>query len=155
MKVKAQLSNKYLKDFNMKKCVNIVNDFFDEYNFINAMIESNIFLLKNDNPEIKIRNYTNSSELAIITKKEELLSYMESINKKINELKESLTDEELQIFEYSIKLRMFDSEIQDIMLKSNNTYYMIKKSCYIKVILKFNLISSLNELLENKKGINL
>ena len=51
-----------------------------------------------------------------------------------------LTDDELKIYKYSILLREQDKQIKDRICKTDKTYYPIKKSCYVKVALRFSLV---------------
>lgn len=64
---------------------------------------------------------------------------------KIKYLKLSLTDDELKIFHYGIEERETDKELMDRISKSYKTFLIIKKSCYIKVALRFSLVRNMEK----------
>ena len=72
--------------------------------------------------------------------KEDVEIYLNQFDKKLEHVKERFTDEELTIFKYSVLARASDKEMRDRICKTDKTYYPIKKSCYVKLALSFDLI---------------
>ena len=50
------------------------------------------------------------------------------------------TPEEMKIYNHSVIGREQDKQIRDRICKTDRTYYPIKKSCYVKIALRFGLV---------------
>lgn len=154
--MKALLSQKYLLDFDMKILIREVNELFDNYNFICELVDRNeIIDNKNSLKEFNSNNFANSIQNKTIEKIESYISYIQKFNRKLEHLKTTLTEDELTIFKYSIEERESDKIICDRICKTYKTYYNIKKSCFVKVALKFNLsVDAVNSTLERTFQLN-
>ena len=74
-----------------------------------------------------------------------VVKYVNDFDAKIKYLKLNLTDDELTIFRYGIEERETDKELMDRIRKSYKTYLIIKKSCYIKIALRFSLVKNMDK----------
>ena len=63
-----------------------------------------------------------------------------------------MTNDEKIIYEYSIEKKETDSVVQSIIKKYGKTYYHIKKSCYLKIYLYFNLDDENSYFVKYMKG---
>ncbi len=138
--MKALISKKYLNYFDMRLLTKEVHDLFDEYNFINELLNNNM-IEKNQSPiHLTISSTSNSSsELNKLLKIEKYEKYIKYFESNLNYLKSNMTDDELLIYKYCIEEREIDRIVSDRICKSGKTYYKIKKSCYAKIAMKFNL----------------
>lgn len=138
--MKVLLNNKYLEEFDTKLLTKEVYNLFDDYNFINELVASNTIEENKNYLEIKkISKGNYSEELKKVTKIENYIIYLQEFNKKLEALKKSFTEEELIIFTYGVEERECDKELCDRICKSYKTYINIKKSCFVKIALRFNL----------------
>lgn len=147
--MKALISKKYLDYFDMKVLSKEVCNLFDDYNFMYSLVKEHMFERTNFTSTSKSKINTSNEELKSILKNESYINYLKEFEKKIENLKTTFTDDELVVFHYSIEDRETDKEICERIKKTYKTYFIIKKSCYIKVALKFNLLSdTIEETLE-------
>lgn len=145
--MRALLSKRYLEYFDMKVLTKEVEDLFDNYNFISELADKNMIESKKD--EIPLKKGIYSVEMKRVVKIENYINYIKEFDKKLESLKSSFTDEELTIFKYGIEERESDKEICDRICKTYKTYYTIKKSCFVKIALRFNLsVEAVNSTLE-------
>ena len=147
--MKALISKKYLDSFDMKELSKAVFELFDDYNFICSLVKAHMIENSNNINNSKNKFNSSSEELKSVLKRESYVKYLNEFDRKIEDLKSSFTDDELKVFQYSIEDRETDKELCDRILKTYKTYFAIKKSCYVKVALKFNLLSeTVDETLE-------
>ena len=142
----ALLAKKYIKNFNMKQINKEVTDLFDKYNLKKQLADQYLDEafkreLKGEEGACSIRRHSNPTAKSAASR-EKLLEYIDNFDTKIKFLKSNLTDDELIIFHYGIEEKETDTEIMDRVCKSYKTYLIIKKSCYIKVALRFNLVKN-------------
>lgn len=147
--MKALLSKDYLIDFDMKLLQKEIYDLFDNFNFVCELVDQNCIEKKEKNYySFKNRKLTNSEAYKLI-KIDEYKKYIDIFNKKLEYLKSTFTQDELIIFKYGIEEREPDKVICDRICKTYKTYYLIKKSCFVKIALRFNLsIDAVNSTLE-------
>lgn len=144
--MKALISRKYLDSYDMRQLTRAVHELFDDYNFIRSLIKERLIERPiNSNP---VKNHYNNynEELKAITKRETYINYLKEFDKKMEYLKSTLTEDELKILEYCIENRESDKEVCDRVAKSYKSYFIIKKSCYVKIALKFNLLSDMGDI---------
>lgn len=139
--MKALISKKYLDNFDMKKLSKAVFDLFDDYNFICGLVKENMIESSHYSDNSKNKFNSSNEELKSVVKRESYVRYLKEFDRKIENLKSTFTDDELKVFQYSIEDRETDKELCDRIHKTYKTYSVIKKSCYVKVALKFNLLS--------------
>ena len=147
--MKALISKKYLDNFDMKVLSKAVFELFDDYNFICSLVKEHMIEGTNTINNRKSKFNNSSEELKSLLKRESYAKYLKEFERKIDNLKTTFTDDELKVFQYSIEDRETDKELCDRIMKTYKTYFVIKKSCYVKVALKFNLLSeTVDETLE-------
>ena len=153
--MKLLLSKKYLDEFDLSICGKKIFDLFDDYNFLRNLVDNNIDI------EYKSEVPSNNKviinpELSKIIKRDTIENALNIFDKKIENLKNNMTDDEIRILNYSIIERETDAEVQARICKYSRTFYQIKKSCYVKIILKFNLLDrKVNSIIERVKIENL
>ena len=69
-----------------------------------------------------------------------LAKYLDEFDRKLEYLLSTLTADELKIYNYSVLAREQDKQVRDRICKTDKTYYPIKKSCYVKLALRFGLV---------------
>lgn len=147
--MKALISKKYLDNFDMKVLSKAVFELFDDYNFICSLVKEHMIEGTSTINNSKSKFNNSSEELKSVLKRESYVKYLKEFERKIDNLKTTFTDDELKVFQYSIEDRETDKELCDRVRKTYKTYFVIKKSCYVKVALKFNLLSeTVDETLE-------
>lgn len=139
--MKALISRKYLDNFDMKELSKAVFELFDDYNFICSLVKEHMIESSNYISDSKNKLNNSNEELKSVLKRESYMNYIKEFERKIENLKTTFTDDELKVFQYSIEDRETDKELCNRILKTYKTYFVIKKSCYVKVALKFNLLS--------------
>lgn len=139
--MKALISRKYLDNFDMKELSKAVFELFDDYNFICSLVKEHMIESSNYISDSKNKLNNSNEELKSVLKRESYMNYIKEFDRKIENLKTTFTDDELKVFQYSIEDRETDKELCNRILKTYKTYFVIKKSCYVKVALKFNLLS--------------
>lgn len=140
--MRVLLAKEYVDKFYLKEISKRIYKKFDEYNY-------KVFLAKNyygkTTSTIKEVAISNSFSISNPTqqttiKREELLNEIKKFSIKIKNFKSTLTEDEKAVFKYGIEQRLTDNEIADAIAKSLKTTRQIKRSCYVKVALHFNLI---------------
>ena len=150
--MKALLSKRYLENFDMKVLTKEVEDLFDDYNFICELTDKKMIDNKREEKPLKKGIY--SIELKHVIKLEDYINYIKEFDARLEALKNSFTEDELMIFKYGIEERERDKEICDRLCKTYKTYYIIKKSCFVKIALRFNLaVDAVNSTLEKMHEI--
>lgn len=149
--MRALLAKKYIKNFNMRQINDKVIDLFDEYNAKKQLADQYLDEafkkgLKGEEGACSVRRHSNPT-VKSAEDRAELLKYIDNFDTKVKFLKSNLTNDELIIFRYGIGERETDSELMDRICKSYKTYLIIKKSCYIKVALRFNLVKNAEKII--------
>lgn len=147
--MKALLKEEFIKGYDFKKIVKLVINLFDYYNYEKITLNGYIYspLINNFDEKSGMNKYNNNDITAkTFETHEKMFKKIEEFEKKVEMVKTTLTDDEIIIFNYSILERESDKIILDRICKTPRTYYKIKKSCYIKVALYFNLINGFKKL---------
>lgn len=134
--MKALISRKYLDNFEMKELSKAVFDLFDDYNFICSLVRDHMIEKTNCRDYAKNKSNSSSEELKSLLKKRIIYKIFKRVWKKVEDLKANFTDDELKVFKYSIGDRETDKELCDRITKTYKTYFIIKKSCYVKSCFK-------------------
>ena len=142
--MRVEFKKKYLDEYDLKKVVRAVNNLFDDYYYKKAVAQDYLesfqkHRIMNENVSAKNHRKTDLT-YNIVEKREEVVSYLHEFDKKIENLLINLSDDEIKIYKYSILAREQDKVIRDKICKTDKTYYLIKKSCYVKFALRFNLV---------------
>lgn len=147
--MRALLAKKYINDFDIKEISKDIFELFDKYNYKKELAQQYLYgslsRKLQDTPESH-KGGTSDPVYKAAIKREKLLDYVNEFDTKIKFLKSSLTDDELAIFHYGIEERETDKEIMDRICKSYKIYLIIKKSCYIKVALRFSLVRNMDSI---------
>lgn len=142
--MRVLLAKEYLDQFNLRDISKSIYRKFDEYNY--KIYLSKTFTGKTtskiDEVSISRQKGMSNPTLNSIIKREQLLKNIKEFSNKIKYLKSTLTDDERLVFKYGIEQRLTDDELSDELAKSLKTTRYIKKSCYVKVALHFDLIKN-------------
>lgn len=117
---------------------------FDEY-YAHLIAVEDISISKAFNVSTEIREecfqkgISNPTYKAVIEAERDL-EYVRRFEEQITFIKNRLTNDEEKIFNQSILNRESDKEIMFDMCKSEHKYYQIKKSCYLKIALRFGIV---------------
>lgn len=134
----------YLDEYNLKPIVKAVHNLFDDYNY-KKLISKRYYddtlrhLLSYKPEDSRYENKTDSTLMAV-QNKEKVDKYLDGFERKLEKLLETFTDDETRIFKYCVLARAQDQEVRDRICKTDKTYYLIKKSCYVKLALGFDLV---------------
>ena len=140
--MRVLLAKEYVNKFYLKELSKRIYKKWDEYNY-------KVFLAKNyfgkatstiKEVAISDTHSVSNPTQSVLIKREELLNEIKKFNIKVKNFKATLTDDEKSIFKYGIEQRLTDEEMADAIAKSLKTTRQIKRSCYVKVALHFNLI---------------
>lgn len=142
--MRVLLKKKYLDEYDLKSVVKAVHNLFDDYNYKKLIVKGYFdgdirhkLIFRDEDPR---SNKPGDSVSSNIQLKEDVEIYLNQFDKKLEHVKERFTDEELIIFKHSVLARASDKEMRDRICKTDKTYYPIKKSCYVKLALSFDLI---------------
>ena len=142
-------SKELTKVFDMKKISFEVRKFFNNYHLLcDCLKDYNIDNLTSKIKDVPISSKGGKTDSVWKAVKEitDIKEQLNNINKKIAYLKrKELTDSERLVFKYSIMNGELDEIVQDKVGLSYKTYQQTKKSCYIKVAIKFNLTKGLEK----------
>lgn len=142
--MKALLKKKYIEEYNLKSVTKAVLNLFDDYNYkINISYDYLGKQLNHELYEIPVHSGKSKKQdeiSKIVEKRENVLNYINEFDRKLKILKNEFTSEELAIFKYCIIERAMDKEVMDQIAKTEKTYYNIKKSCFVKIALRYNLV---------------
>ena len=147
--MKLLLRKMYLDEYDLKPIVKAVHNLFDDYNY-KKIISKGYYdeSLKHEisyRPE-DLRNRRNSDFTSkSIEKKEKVDKYLKEFDKKLEYLLETFTEDELKIYKYCVLGRIQDKEMRDRICKTDKTYYPIKKSCYVKIAIGFDLVDGFSK----------
>ena len=149
--MRVLLTKEYIDYFDLKQISKDILKLFDDYNYKVSVAQ--LYIDCGQHGELSYRGESlskyrkfSSVEQAVI-KREKLMKYIDDFNVKIKNLKLTLTDDELEIFHYAVEERETDKELCDRICKSYKTYYQIKKSCFVKIALRFNLVREKEEMI--------
>lgn len=142
--MKVVLKPEYLQEYNERQIVAAVYNLFDDYNYKKLILKGYFDDTSNHDLNYKpedLRYRKNSDYVSSKSEeKEKVQAYIDKFEKKLNIVLEKLTDEEKIIYKYSIRQRLRDKEIFDKVCKQDKKYYQIKKSCFVKFALSFDLV---------------
>lgn len=139
-----------IETFNAKELYKQVLHLFDEYYAYKVCLEDAVTNTYNKKifHEEQRSYYKSDPTYQRMLRYERAVTYIEHFEKELLYLKKHFTKEETNIFNTSILNRIPDKEIMIDINKKGHTYYKLKKSCYLKIALRFNLI----HLKDNKKN---
>ena len=142
--MKVLLRKMYLDEYDLKPIVKAVHTLFDDYNYKKTMsqgyYDESLKHLLSYKPEDSRHKKKSDSTLKAVENKEKVDKYLKQFDKKLEYLLETFTDDELKVFKYCVLARVQDKEIRDRICKTDKTFYPIKKSCYVKLALGFDLV---------------
>ena len=144
--MKVELRKRYLDEYDLKVIAKAVYNLFDDYNYKKAIAQEyldSIYQRKSNNePAIARSKYRKKidSTYEIVKKREKVVKYLNEFDRKLDYLLSTLTADELKIYTYSVLAREQDKQVRDRICKTDKTYYPIKKSCYVKLALRFGLV---------------
>lgn len=146
--MKALLTKDYIEEFDMRLMSKSIMKLFDDYNYkctlAQNIMEASLSRELSDVPS-SFQHRKSDPTLTATIKREKLLQYINEFDRKLKYLKATFTDDELKIFHYAVEERETDKELCDRLAKSYKTVYMIKKSCYVKISLRFGLVDGLEK----------
>lgn len=141
--MRALLTKEYIDIYDMRKISRAVLKLFDDYNYKKAIVQVYENFNSSNSLSYEHRNTKNIKSdptYKKFAKRDRLLGYLNCFEEQMNNLKSTFTDDELKVFHFTIEERMSDKITRDKINKADKTYYLIKKSCYVKIALKFGLI---------------
>ncbi len=141
--MKVLLTKEQVNNYNMRKLTKKIFKKFDEYNYhlelAQSYIDSSITKELSDMPISK--SGKSDPTWSSTAKREKVLKYIDDFELKLKYLRANLTKEEKEV----LKLSIIDREPNDVLcnklVKQYKAVYWIKKSCYVKVALRFNLVN--------------
>lgn len=144
--MKVELRKRYLDEYDLKVIAKAVYNLFDDYNYKKAIAQEyldSIYQRKSNNEPAPARSKYRKkidSTYEIVKKREKVVKYLNEFDRKLEYLLSTLTADELKIYTYSVLAREQDKQVRDRICKTDKTYYPIKKSCYVKLALRFGLV---------------
>ena len=142
--MKVLLRKMYLDEYDLKPIVKAVHNLFDDYNYKKTIskgyYDESLKHLLSYKPEDSRHKKKSDSTLKAVENKEKVDKYLKQFDKKLEYLLETFTDDELKVFKYCVLARVQNTEIRDRICKTDKTFYPIKKSCYVKLALGFDLV---------------
>lgn len=142
--MKVELKKKYLDEYDLKVIAKAVYNLFDDYNYKKAIAQEyldSIYQRKSNNEPVYSKHRKKiDSTYEIVKKRERVVKYLDEFDRKLDYLLSTLTADELKIYTYSVLAREQDKQVRDRICKTDKTYYPIKKSCYVKLALRFGLV---------------
>ncbi len=121
-----------------KKVLNLFDDYYIHKLTADHPLMQKAYLQKSQEEFHQKKNF--DSTFYSVLQHEKALNYIEKFEKQIEYIKEHFTAEENIIFTLSVMERKPDKSIIIELNKSEHYYYKIKKSCYLKIALRFELI---------------
>ena len=144
--MKVELRKRYLDEYDLKVIAKAVYNLFDDYNYKKVIAQEyldSIYQRKSNNEPATARSKYRKkidSTYEIVKKREKVVKYLNEFDRKLDYLLSTLTADELKIYTYSVLAREQDKQVRDRICKTDKTYYPIKKSCYVKLALRFGLV---------------
>ncbi len=142
--MKALLKKQYLDEYNLRQITKSVFNLFDDYNYKKAVAQDYIdsqysHPMSDHLDDTRNKRGQKDAVYDVVVRRSKVVKYIESFDMKIKSLKNDFTTEELIIFEHSIIERESDKVIMDRLAMTDKTYYIVKKSCFVKIALRYNL----------------
>ncbi len=142
--MRVEFKKKYLDEYNLKTIARAVYNLFDDYYYKKAVAQEYLesignYRFSNDKEYSKNHRKVDST-YKTVEKREKVVNYLNEFDRKLEHLLTSLTDDEMVIYKHSILGREQDKVVRDRICKTDKTYYLIKKSCYVKFALRFSLV---------------
>lgn len=142
--MQVEFKKKYLDEYNLKPLVKAVYNLFDDYNYKKAISQEYLDSIYQHRITEKVEDLKYRRKIDktfnVVEKREKVVNYLEEFDRKLEHLLATLTDDELKIYKYSILAREQDKVIRERICKTDKTYYLIKKSCYVKFALRYALV---------------
>lgn len=142
--MQTEFKKQYLDEYDLKTIVKAVYNLFDDYNYKKAISQEYLDSIYQhrlvDKPEYSKYRRNMDSMPIIVEKKEKVAEYLKEFDRKLEHLLSTLSKNEKKVYDYSITLREHDKVVRDRICKTDKTYYSIKKSCYVKIALRFGLV---------------
>lgn len=143
--MKVLLRKKYLDEYDLKQIVKAVHNLFDDYNYKQSIaqeyLEGLLCHQLIDRPEHLTKHRKSDPTQKSVEKREKVVKYLNEFDTKLSFLLDNkLTPEEIKIYKYCILEREQDKVVRDRICKTDKTFYPIKKSCYVKIALRFGLV---------------
>ncbi len=139
--MKLLLPKENLQKYNLRDIVREVYQLFNDYNAKKLMMKaySEKTLSRTIHLE-RMKPHHSDPVFAATLKRERLKAEVEQFNKKLKNLKLTMTEEEKKVFKWCVEDRKTEYELCDLLHKSSKTVHLIKKSCYVKIALHFGLV---------------
>ena len=122
--MRVEFKKKYLDEYNLKTIVRAVYNLFDDYYYKEAVAQEYLESMgKNrfsDDKEYSKNQRKVDSTYKTVEKREKVVNYLKEFDRKL--------------------AREQDKVVRDRICKTDKTYYLIKKSCYVKFALRFSLV---------------
>lgn len=142
--MQVEFKKKYLDEYDLKAIVKAVYNLFDDYNYKKAIAQEYLDSIYQhrltDKPEYSKYHKKIDSTYNTVEKREKVVNYLNEFDRKLEFLLSTFTAEEMKIYNHSVIGREQDKQIRDRICKTDRTYYPIKKSCYVKIALRFGLV---------------
>lgn len=142
--MKVEFKKKYLDEYNLNKITKAVHNLFDDYNYKKAIAQDYLDSIYEhrlkDKPEYRKNKKKYDSTSTTAEKRTKVVNYLDEFDRKLDFLLTTFTPDEMKIYNYSVLNREQDKQVRDRICKTDTTYYLIKKSCYVKIALRFALV---------------
>lgn len=142
--MQVEFKKKYLDEYDLKAIVKAVYNLFDDYNYKKAIAQEYLDSIYQhrltDKPEYSKHHKKIDSTYNTVEKRDKVVNYLNEFDRKLEFLLSTFTPEEMKIYNHSVIGREQDKQIRDRICKTDRTYYPIKKSCYVKIALRFGLV---------------
>lgn len=142
--MQIEFKKKYLDEYDLKSLVKAVYNLFDDYNYKKAISQEYLDSIYQHRITDKLECLKNHKIIDktynVVEKREKVVKYLNEFDRKLEHLLSTLTDDEKKVYNYSILARLQDKVVRDEICKTDKTYYLIKKSCYVKFALRFGLV---------------
>lgn len=142
--MKILLEESQVQKIDSKKLYRKILDLFDEY-YVHMIALEDIATSKAFNYSTEVREecfqkgISNPTYSAMVSAERDL-EYVRKFEERLEFIKQQFTPDEEIIFKQSIIERVSDKEIMFALCKSEHKYYQIKKSCYLKIGLRFGIV---------------
>lgn len=140
--MKALLNEKFVEEFHTKTLYSEVLSLFDQYNAYQVAVK-HLPVYPSSSSHLHEgffqKNKGDPTFFASV-KLEACLHYVYDFEEKIDYLKTQFTEEEMILFECSLRQRQSDKQIIAKLAQTEHKYYELKKSCYLKIALCFGIV---------------
>jgi len=142
--MQVEFKKQYLDEYDLRPLVKAVYNLFDDYNYKKAIAQEYLDSIYqhriSDKPEYSKYHKKVDTTYNTVEKREKVVNYLKDFDKKLDYLLSTLSEDERKVYKYSIIAREKDNVVRDEICKTDKTYYLIKKSCYVKFALRFGLV---------------